>query len=234
MKTTIQEQHGQAFLNTFTQVANSFITWLMNDYQFDRDHDEYCGYINIGDGYGGYEKTAEYEFFVEHVDLFKPILYKLGFEFEKVDLEETIIHHKEKRKNPKVPTPEEVAQAVISHWKDDPTLQPEVKIYDDGHLSFVDSIGDDISAGYHMGAGFDGKVDFEMTEAVEKILQETWKPLRFVRIYFGNGDTLETNMASGVTNKEIREYYKRGTLFNVGPADQGDQLVPVTNIEILR
>ena len=59
--------------------------------------------------------------------------------------------------------------------------------------------------------------------------------LRAVKVWFSDGNHLVTNMAKGITDKEIRDYYAVGRTFNVGqdPDGQEDNLVKVTRIEIL-
>ena len=60
-----------------------------------------------------------------------------------------------------------------------------------------------------------------------------YKPLREVKVTFTNGHIIETNMAANLTNSEIRKYYKKGKVFNVGNADK-DRLTKVKKVEILR
>ena len=59
--------------------------------------------------------------------------------------------------------------------------------------------------------------------------------MRAVKVWFSDGNHLVTNMAKGITDKEIRDYYAVGRTFNVGqdPDGQEDNLVKVTRIEIL-
>ena len=59
--------------------------------------------------------------------------------------------------------------------------------------------------------------------------------LRAVKVWFSDGNHLVTNMAKGITDREIRDYYAVGRTFNVGgdPEGQEDNLVKVTRIEIL-
>lgn len=56
--------------------------------------------------------------------------------------------------------------------------------------------------------------------------------LRSVRVTFADGDVIETNMAKGVTDEEIRKYYGVGKEFNVGAGGE-DNLQKVAKVEIL-
>jgi len=57
--------------------------------------------------------------------------------------------------------------------------------------------------------------------------------LRAVKVYFTNGDSLVTSMAAGLTDKEIRDYYKKGRVFNVG-AGAKDRMTKVKSVRILK
>ena len=57
--------------------------------------------------------------------------------------------------------------------------------------------------------------------------------LRAVEVRFTNGDKLTTNMAAGVTNAEIRAYYRVGRVFNVG-AGAKDRMTKVKSVRILK
>jgi hypothetical protein len=58
-------------------------------------------------------------------------------------------------------------------------------------------------------------------------------PLRAVEVRFTNGDKLSTNMAAGVTDAEIRAYYKVGRIFNVGSGPK-DRMTRVKSVRILK
>ena len=57
--------------------------------------------------------------------------------------------------------------------------------------------------------------------------------LRAVEVRFTNGDKLTTNMAAGVTNAEIKAYYKVGRVFNVGSGPK-DRMTKVKSVRILK
>ena len=59
-----------------------------------------------------------------------------------------------------------------------------------------------------------------------------YKSLRAVRVYYSGGNIMETNMASGLSDKEIHAYYKKDRVFNIGSV--GDKLVRVRKIKILK
>lgn len=42
------------------------------------------------------------------------------------------------------------------------------------------------------------------------------KKLRSVTVEYGNGDKVNTSMASHLTDKEIKDYFKVGKKFNIG------------------
>jgi len=56
--------------------------------------------------------------------------------------------------------------------------------------------------------------------------------LREVKVTFAEGNTINTNMAKGITDDEIRDYYAIGKQFNVG-AGENDNMQAVTKVEIL-
>jgi hypothetical protein len=57
--------------------------------------------------------------------------------------------------------------------------------------------------------------------------------LREVKVTFTNGSSLVTSMAAHLTNKEIRDYYKKGKVFNVG-AGSSDRMTRVKSVRILK
>ena len=57
--------------------------------------------------------------------------------------------------------------------------------------------------------------------------------LRAVEVRFTNGDKLRTSMAAGLTNAEIRAYYKVGRAFNVG-SGPNDRMTKVKSVRILK
>ncbi len=60
-----------------------------------------------------------------------------------------------------------------------------------------------------------------------------YKALRAVEVKFTNGDKLRTSMAAGLTNAEIRAYYKVGRVFNVGSGEK-DRMTRVKSVRILK
>jgi len=58
------------------------------------------------------------------------------------------------------------------------------------------------------------------------------KNLRSVKVYFDNGDTINTSMASTLSNEQIREYYKIGKYFNLGNVN--DLMAKVIKVDILK
>lgn len=57
--------------------------------------------------------------------------------------------------------------------------------------------------------------------------------LRAVKVTFTNGDSFTTSMAAGLTNAEIKAYYKKGRTFNLGYAGK-DRLTKVKSVRILK
>ena len=57
--------------------------------------------------------------------------------------------------------------------------------------------------------------------------------LRAVEVRFTNGDKLRTSMSAGLTNAEIRAYYRVGRVFNVG-AGPKDRMTKVKSVRILK
>ena len=56
--------------------------------------------------------------------------------------------------------------------------------------------------------------------------------LRSVKVTFSNGDTISTSMSAGLSDDEIRNYYKIGKSFNIGNAGK-DKMAKVKKVEIL-
>lgn len=59
------------------------------------------------------------------------------------------------------------------------------------------------------------------------------KKLDYVRVYYSDGHAQNTSMNPNLTNKEIREYFKVGRVFNVGNGEH-DKLARVTKVIIYR
>ena len=57
--------------------------------------------------------------------------------------------------------------------------------------------------------------------------------LREVEVRFTNGNKLFTSMSAGLTDAEIRAYYKVGKVFNVGAGDK-DRMTRVKSVRILK
>jgi hypothetical protein len=69
---------------------------------------------------------------------------------------------------------------------------------------------------------------------VHALLQKPkYKALREVEVLFKNGRVLQTSMAAGLTNKEIKNYYKIGRVFNLGKGDK-DLMTTVKKVTIVR
>lgn len=56
--------------------------------------------------------------------------------------------------------------------------------------------------------------------------------MKTVKITFSNDDTITTNMNPKLTDKEIKDYYKIGRIFNIGNVE--DNLQKVIKVEILK
>ncbi len=55
---------------------------------------------------------------------------------------------------------------------------------------------------------------------------------RRIKVTFENGDVIKTALAEYVTDREIREHYAIGTVFNIGRVE--DNLQRLTKVEILK
>ena len=56
--------------------------------------------------------------------------------------------------------------------------------------------------------------------------------LRGVKVTYGDGSIIKTSMAAHLTDDEIYNYFKKGTLFNIGSVE--DNMQPVADVEIFR
>lgn len=57
--------------------------------------------------------------------------------------------------------------------------------------------------------------------------------LRAAKVTFTNGDSLTTSLAAGLTDAEIKAYYKKGRIFNVGVGGK-DRMTRVKSVRILK
>lgn len=56
--------------------------------------------------------------------------------------------------------------------------------------------------------------------------------LRSVEVTYDTGDVVKTAMAAHLSDEQIRDYFKPGTIFNIG--SNTDKLAAVTKVKILR
>lgn len=72
----------------------------------------------------------------------------------------------------------------------------------------------------------------QISDTVKKLrLIESGAPLRSVKVTFDDGSTIVTDMAAGLSDKEILDYYAKGRQFNIGDTD--DKIAAVSDVEIL-
>lgn len=57
--------------------------------------------------------------------------------------------------------------------------------------------------------------------------------LREIEVHFSDGSKLTTNMASGLSDKEMTDYYKIGRAFNIGAGGK-DKMVKVKKTKIIK
>ena len=62
---------------------------------------------------------------------------------------------------------------------------------------------------------------------------QTYPPLRAAKITFDNGDTITTDLAAGLSDQEILDYYAVGRQFNLGRGGD-DLMAKVTAVQILK
>jgi hypothetical protein len=78
--------------------------------------------------------------------------------------------------------------------------------------------------------------DLKQQGYIEGRLKANEGALREVKVTFADGNTINTNMAKGITDGEIRDYYAIGKKFNLGTGADGapeDNMQAVTKVEIL-
>lgn len=56
--------------------------------------------------------------------------------------------------------------------------------------------------------------------------------LQYVKIHYSNGKSIKTEMNKNLSDKEIRNYFKIGKVFNIGTTK--DEMTKVTKVEIYR
>jgi UDP-N-acetylmuramoylalanine-D-glutamate ligase len=64
-------------------------------------------------------------------------------------------------------------------------------------------------------------------------IRGTENNLRSVKVTYTDGQSITTNMASHITDKQIKEYFKKGAIFNIGTGPN-DYLVAVKSVKILK
>lgn len=70
-------------------------------------------------------------------------------------------------------------------------------------------------------------------EAGDEVVSEA-PNLRTVKVTYSNGDSVTTDMAAGLSDEQIHDYFAVGKRFNLGnPATGGDNVQTVTDVEIL-
>jgi len=57
--------------------------------------------------------------------------------------------------------------------------------------------------------------------------------LRSVKVTFSDGNTITTDMAANLSDEQIQDYYQVGKRFNLGDGAGGDNVVTVSNVEVL-
>lgn len=57
--------------------------------------------------------------------------------------------------------------------------------------------------------------------------------MRSVKVTYSDGSELRTSMSKNLSNKEIRDYFKVGRVFNIGSGIK-DKLVKVKKVTILK
>jgi hypothetical protein len=68
--------------------AAEILSRMMNDYQFNPLHDDYCGMLNTSDE--GFDKD-DFAFLVDGIKLFEPFIEMNGFKVEKATTSEFIL-----------------------------------------------------------------------------------------------------------------------------------------------
>ena len=56
--------------------------------------------------------------------------------------------------------------------------------------------------------------------------------MRAVRVTFTNGSKLDTSVADHITDAEIRAYYRKGKVFNIGNVK--DRMTKVKSVKIIK
>lgn len=69
-------------------------------------------------------------------------------------------------------------------------------------------------------------------EAGQEVVAEAGN-LRSVKVTFSDGNTITTDMAANLSDEQIQDYYQIGKRFNLGDGAGGDNVVTVSNVEVL-
>jgi hypothetical protein len=61
------------------------------DYQFDEKHEDYLGFLNVGDAIITEDQRSTWNLICNRAQIFLPIIHELGLEIEgRLDVEETV------------------------------------------------------------------------------------------------------------------------------------------------
>lgn len=84
---------------------------------------------------------------------------------------------------------------------------------------------------------------FEVMAAIKNLLGDScpavskpltiYPPMRCIRVYYSNGDIRPTDMAAGLSDAEMLDYFRPGAWFNLGIGPH-DNMVKVIKSEIIR
>jgi hypothetical protein len=80
----------KAFAASFTR-CSEILAKMMDDYQFDKTHDDYMGFLNTS-GNDGWAKE-DFKWLVDNIELFKPFIEANGFHVQSIDFEEFILEN---------------------------------------------------------------------------------------------------------------------------------------------
>jgi hypothetical protein len=87
-----EKKNKRDFAAIFIKAA-AILACMMDDYQMDKLHPEFCGFLNTSDE--GHDPVV-FRFLVQNLSMFEGFIHRNGFRIEKATVSEFIIHLDEK------------------------------------------------------------------------------------------------------------------------------------------
>ncbi len=98
MKYTTKLDFGKTnSISEIIQKGTALLAKFLTDYQFDEEHEDYLGFLNVGGPLMSDEDANTFKFICDNPTIFRPIISAMGgvLENDRLDYTETIFHRKQ-------------------------------------------------------------------------------------------------------------------------------------------